>query len=281
MLTARPLADTFGAEIQGTRLTADMDDETFSAVQRAWADHELLLFRGQDLTEENLVAFSGRFGKLEIHVRQEWLSPDHPEVLVLSNIVKDGKPIGGLANAEINWHYDQIYLPRPAVGSLLYGVSVPPEGGSTYFADMCGVYAALPERIKTKIEGRKAVQSYDNFNTDHTIKTKDEIKKKTPDVAHPVVRTHPITGRPALYVCPGMTTEIIGLDEQENRAVLDELFEFSVQPQFVYRHDWQVGDAILWDNACTMHRRDDFDNKYERLMKRTTILPPDDLAVPF
>ena len=281
MLQTRPITDTFGAEIQDIQLTADMDDTIFGKIRESWADHELLLFRGQNLSEGDLIAFSRRFGKLEIHVRQEWLSRDHPEVLVLSNMKVDGKPIGGLANSEINWHYDQIYLPRPAVGSLLFSVSIPPEGGSTYFADMCGAYAALPSQLKSKVEGRQAVQSYDNFSTGHTIKTKDTIKKKTPDVTHPIVRIHPITGRPALYVCPGMTTQIVGLDEDENRAVLDELFAFSTQPEFVYRHDWQVGDAILWDNACTMHRRDDFDNKYDRLMKRTTILPPEHLAVPF
>jgi len=281
MLQTRPITDTFGAEIQDIQLTADMDDTIFGKIRESWADHKLLLFRGQNLSEGGLIAFSRRFGKLEIHMRQEWLSRDHPEVLVLSNMKVDGKPIGGLANSEINWHYDQIYLPRPAVGSLLFSVSIPPEGGSTYFADMCGAYAALPSQLKSKVEGRQAVQSYDNFNTGHTIKTKDTIKKKTPDVTHPIVRMHPITGRPALYVCPGMTTQIVGLDEDENRAVLDELFAFSTQPEFVYRHDWQVGDAILWDNACTMHRRDDFDNKYDRLMKRTTILPPEHLAVPF
>jgi taurine dioxygenase len=280
MLQCRPLTDTFGAEIQGIQLTADMDDATFNEVRQSWADHELLLFRGQNLSEDDLIAFSRRFGKLEIHVRQEWLSHDHPEVLVLSNMKVDGKSIGGLANSEINWHYDQIYLPRPAVGSLLFSVAIPPEGGATYFADMCGAYDALPSHLKSKIEGRQAVQSYDNFNTGHTIKTKDAIKKKTPDVTHPIVRVHPITGRPALYVCPGMTTLIVGLDEDENRAVLDELFTFSTQPEFIYRHDWQIGDAILWDNACTMHRRDGFDDKYDRLMKRTTILPPEHLAVP-
>lgn len=280
MQRKRPLTPTFGAEIQDIQLTADMDDLTFAAVRDAWAAHELLLFRNQNLSEEDLIAFSQRFGKLEIHVRQEWLSSEHPEILVLSNMKKDGKSIGGLANSEINWHYDQIYLPRPAVGSLLFSVTIPPEGGSTYFADMCGVYEALPERLKSKINGRKAVQSYANFNSDHTIKTKDAIKKKTPDVEHPIVRVHPVTGREALYVCPGMTTQIIGLDEQESRSVLEELFEFSTQPEFVYRHNWQVGDALLWDNACTMHRRDDFDDKYDRMMKRTTILPPEDRAVP-
>ena len=281
MLRTRPLTDTFGAEIQDIQLTADMDETLFAEVRQAWADHELLLFRAQKLTEDDLIAFSRRFGKLEIHVRQEWLSQDHPEVLVLSNMKVDDKPIGGLANAEINWHYDQIYLPRPAAGSLLLSVSIPPEGGSTYFADMCGVYDAMPSRLRAKIEGRQAVQSYANFNSDHTIKTKDAIKKKTPDVTHPIVRMHPITGRPALYACPGMTTQIVGLEDKESRAVLDELFAFSTQPEFVYRHDWQVGDAILWDNACTMHRRDDFDDKYDRLMKRTTILPREHLAVPF
>lgn len=280
MLQCRPLTGTFGAEIQDIQLTADMDDATFNEVRQSWADHELLLFRGQNLSEDDLIAFSRRLGKLEIHVRQEWLSQDHPEVLVLSNMKVDGKSIGGLANSEINWHYDQIYLPRPAVGSLIFSVAIPLEGGATYFADMCGAYDALPSHLKSKIEGRQAVQSYDNFNTGQAIKTKDAIKKKTPDVTHPIVRVHPITGRPALYVCPGMTTLIVGLDEDESRAVLDELFTFSTQPEFIYRHDWQIGDAILWDNACTMHRRDDFDDKYDRLMKRTTILPPEHLAVP-
>lgn len=281
MLKTRPLTASFGAEIQDIQLTADMDDETFAAIQQAWADHELLLFRQQTMMDDDHVAFSRRIGKLEIHVRQEWLSKTHPEILVLSNMKVDGKSIGGLANSEINWHYDQIYLPSPAVGSLLLGKTIPPEGGSTYFADMCGVYEALPQHLKDKIDGRQAVQSYDHFNTDHTIKTKDAIKKKTPEVTHPMVRTHPITGRRALYICPGMTTEIVGLEDDDSRKILDALFEFSTQPEFVYRHDWQVGDALLWDNACTMHRRDDFDDKYDRMMRRTTVLLPDNLAVPF
>ena len=281
MLTISRLKESFAAEVSGIRLTPDMDDATFGAVKKAWADHELLLFRGQDLSEEDLVSFSRRFGKLEIHVRKEWLTTPHPEVLVLTNMKKDGKPMGGLSNDEITWHYDQIYLPRPAVGSLLYSVIIPPEGGSTYFADMTAVYAALPQRLKNIVDGCLAVQSYAHFNARHDIKTAEIIRKKTPDITHPAVRTHPITGRKALYICPGMTTELKGVDPDVSRRTLDELFEISTQDEFVYRHDWQLGDALLWDNACTMHRRDTFDNSHDRLMHRTTILPPDELAAPF
>ena len=281
MVSTRQLTKTFGNEIKNVKITADMDDALFHQVINIWNQSGILLFRGQNLSDDNLVEFSRRIGKLETHVREEWLSQTHQEILILSNIKKDGKTIGGLSNSEINWHYDQIYLPKPAVGSLLTSVIIPPEGGSTYFSDMCSAYENLPEDTRQKISKLQAVQSYANFNQGHTIKTKNTIKNKTPDVTHPMVRTHPITGRKSLYICPGMTTSIVGLSKSDSTLLLRYLFDFSTQKRFVYRHDWEVGDAILWDNACTMHRRDDFNNKHDRLMKRTTILPPDSLATPF
>jgi len=280
MLLTKQLTKTFGSEIQNIQITADMDEIVFQEIINVWNKSGIILFRNQKLSESDLVTFSRRIGKLEEHVRTEWLSDSNPEILVLSNIKKGGKMIGGLSNSEINWHYDQIYLPKPALGSLLTSVIIPPEGGSTYFADMCSVYNKLPDALRQKILKLKAIQSYENFNQGHTIKTKSAIKNKTPDVTHPIVRTHPVTGKKALYICPGMTTSIVGLSKTESDLLLKELFAFSIQPDFVYRHNWKVGDAILWDNACTMHRRDDFNNKYDRLMKRTTILPPDSVAVP-
>jgi taurine dioxygenase len=158
---------------------------------------------------------------------------------------------------------------------------LPKEGGATYFADMSSAYERLPASLRKTISGRKAVQSYAYFNQYNSVPTTSEQKKKTPDVEHPIVRTHPLTGRKALYICPGMTTRIVGLPDAESKAVLDELFGWCVRPEFVYRHDWKHGDAVMWDNACTMHRRDPFDPESERLMKRTTILPPAALAIPF
>ncbi len=277
----KPLGKTFGAEVCGIDLSMPLDAKAAQEVRDLWLAHELLLFRGQKLEEKNLVEFSRNFGPLEIHLRREYLSPENPEVLYVSNLKKEGRPIGILADTEVGWHYDQIYLPRPAVGSLLYSVIIPPDRGATSFADMSAAYAALPERTKERIEGRKAVQSYEAFNRSYSVPTSDEQRRKTPDIEHPLVRTHPYTGRKALYICPGMTTRIAQLDENESADLLAELFAWATQPRFVYTHTWQLGDALLWDNACTMHRREPFDGTQQRLMKRTTILPDPAVAAPF
>ncbi len=277
----KPLGKTFGAEVSGVDLSMPLDAKAAQEVRDLWLAHELLLFRGQKLEEKNLVEFSRNFGPLEIHLRREYLSPENPEVLYVSNLKKEGRPIGILADTEVGWHYDQIYLPRPAVGSLLYSVIIPPDRGATSFADMSAAYAALPERTKERIEGRKAVQSYEAFNRSYSVPTSDEQRRKTPDIEHPLVRTHPYTGRKALYICPGMTTRIAQLDENESADLLAELFAWATQPRFVYTHTWQLGDALLWDNACTMHRREPFDGTQQRLMKRTTILPDPAVAAPF
>ena len=281
ILSTRPLTKTFGAELTGIDLSEDHDNETIERVRSFWRTHKLLLFRGQELDESHLVRFSARFGPLEIHVRKEYLSSDHPEVLLVSNVKTKGKALGILSDHEVGWHYDQIYLERPAVGSLLYSVKIPPAGGNTYFADMHAAYEALPEETRNRIEGRTAIQSYEAFNRMYSEPTSKAQKKRTPDVEHPMVRTHPYTGRRALYICPGMTTQIVGLEKDESDALLAELFEWCVKPEFVYTHSWRKGDALLWDNACTMHRRDPFDGRHARLLKRTTILPDPDKARPF
>lgn len=277
----RKLAKTFGAEIEGISVVAEPTAESISEAKALWAEHKLLLFRGQDVSEEDLVGFSRQFGDLEIHVRTEYLSPQHPEILYVSNMKKDGKLVGILSDTEVGWHYDQIYLPRPAVGSLLAAHTLPSQRGNTEFADMAAAYAALPEDIKQQLEGKKATQSYEAFNRAYSVPTNDTQKRRSPDIDQPIVRTHPITGIKALYLCPGMTTKIVGLSESDSDEMLEYLFEWSVRPEFVYSHEWQAGDCLMWDNACTMHRRDPFDQNEARLMKRTTILPPAELAVPF
>ena len=277
----RPLGGTFGAEVSGIDLSKPQDAQAADEVRALWRRHALLLFRDQTLDEKQLVAFSRNFGALEIHLRREYLSPENPEILYVSNLRKDGRPIGILADTEVGWHYDQIYLPGPAVGSLLYAVIIPPERGATSFADMTAAYEALPEATKLRLAGRKAVQSYEAFNRAYSVPTNNEQRRKTPDIEHPLVRTHPTTGRKALYICPGMTIAISGLDQQESDDLLAELFEWTTQSRFIYTHAWKLGDALLWDNACTMHRREPFDSTQQRLMKRTTILPDAALATPF
>ena len=277
----RSLGQTFGAEVSGIRIGPHAGHDDVQAVKALWAEHKLLLFRAQEVSEADLVGFSRHLGELEIHVRTEYLSPEHPEILYVSNMRSGDRNIGILADSEVGWHYDQIYLPQPATGSLLCADVLPERGGDTYFADMNAAFVTLPPEVRQRLEGRKAVQSYEAFNRTYSVPTSEEQKKRSPDIEHPMVRTHPVTGEPALYICPGMTTRIVGMEPSESEEMLDYLFEWSVRPEFVYRHQWQPGDCLLWDNACTMHRREPFDPAQKRLMKRTTILPPTELARPF
>ena len=281
MYSTRSLSATFGAEVLDFQLTDDPDGADVIAIRELWSEHKLLLFRNQSFDEAALVGFSSKFGALEIHVREEYLSPEHPEILYVSNIERDGKRIGILSDNEVGWHYDQIYLPKPAVGSLLMADTLPPEGGNTEFADMCAAWDALPEETRHRLDGALANQSYEAFNQAYSVPTNTKQKARSPDIHHPIARTHPITGRKALYLCPGMTTEIVGWDTAESEEMLSFLFDWTTKPEFVYSHAWQPGDALMWDNACTMHRRDPFDPQHDRLMKRTTILPPAERAVPF
>lgn len=278
--TLRELTPTFGAEITGFDLGREHGAVEIAEIRRLWQRHQLLLFRGQSLGEPDLVRFSATLGPLEIHLRTEYLSRENPQVLYVSNIVENGRRIGILSDNEVGWHYDQIYLPKPAVGSLLHAVVLPERGGNTYFADMSAAYERLPDDVKARLEGRRAVQSYEAFNRVYSVPTSEVQKRKSADIDQPMVRTHPYTGRRALYLCPGMTTRVLDMDEDESDALLQFLFEWAVREEFVYMHVWQPGDALLWDNASTMHRRDPFDPTERRLMKRTTILPDPSRAVP-
>ena len=216
MYATRPLSQSFGAEVLGFQLSGTPSGEDIIAIRKLWAEHKLLLFRGQSFDEAALVAFSRQFGDLEIHVREEYLSPEHPEVLYVSNIERDGRRIGILSDNEVGWHYDQIYLPKPAVGSLLMADTLPPEGGNTEFADMSAAWEALPAGTRAKLDGCLANQSYEAFNSAYSVPTNNKQKARSPDIHHPIVRTHPVTNRKALYLCPGMTTEIVGWDATES-----------------------------------------------------------------
>lgn len=280
-LEVRPLTETFGAEVLGVALSGEISLDTLAEIKALWLRYGVLLFRGQSMSKDEHIGFSRLIGPLETHLREEWLNDTHPEILQITNIRKDGKATGALADGEVGWHFDQIYLPKPAIASLLYSIKIPPVGGGTHFADMTSAYARMPQHLKQIVDGRNAIQSYVAFNLMYSTDTNAKQTNMTPDIAHPLVRTHPYSGRKALYVCPGMTVKICGLPDDESRTVLDELFAWQVREEFVYRHDWALGDGVLWDNACTMHRRDDFDGTHERLMYRTTILPQPDRAIPF
>ena len=279
-LETRPMGQSFAREIIGLRLWEPQDDPTIDELRALWADHPVLVFRRQALSEDELADFSACFGPLERTVRTDWASPVRPEVSLISNL-KDAqaRPIGGLGDGEIQWHSDQSYMKEAATGAMLYALELPPEGGTTSWVDLCAAYAGLPAGLKRAIDGKRAVFSYAKRlagyqGVDRVIS--EEAKRKTPPVLHPLVHTHPVTGKPALYLDSTTTIGIEGLDDAPGDALLEEIYESATRPEFVYRHHWQVGDALLWDNGFTMHRREPFDPSARRLMKRTTMFLPRD-----
>ncbi len=273
------LAETFVGEVSGVDLSR-LDDAATTAIKEAWLAHKVLVFHGQQLDEDALVAFAERLGDVEIHLRQTRTS-GRREVLLVSNIKEDGKPIGRLGNQELNWHMDQIFMAQPTAGTILYAIEVTPEGGDTWFCDLAAAYDALPPGLKAKVEGRSAVHSAATADRRVGIQLTEEQRLQAPEIVHPLVRTHPLAGEKGLYFSMNHTARIDGLSEEESLPLLEELRAHATQPRFVYAHRWQVGDLVLWDNAATMHRRDPFPDQYPRLMRRVGFNFPADLRTPF
>jgi taurine dioxygenase len=265
----RPLSPALGAEIVGADLNGPMDAATFDHILNAWHAHLVLLFRDQQLSEEDEVAFAQRFGEpAQIHTKQFVRS--HPAVMLISNIREDGKPIGALPDGEMHFHSDHCHQEKPAKASMLYALEVPRQGGNTLFANAYRAYETLPDDIKRRIDGRRALNAYDYDSA--ATKRGTRLADGVPRYSHPVVRTHPATGRKALYVNRLMTVAIEGLPEHESDEILELLFAHQEQRQFVYEHVWRAGDLVMWDNRCTLHARTDFSPDERRLMRRVTIL---------
>lgn len=278
-ITVRRLAPTFCGEVSGVDL-ARFDDDAVATIKSAWLAHKVLVFHGQALDEDGLVAFAARLGELEIHLRQTRTS-GRREVMLVSNKRENGAPIGRLGNQELNWHMDQIFMAEPTAGTLLYAVEVTPEGGDTWFCDLGAAYDALSAGLKDKVDGRRAVHSAATADRRVGIRLSEEQRTRAPEVIHPLVRTHPLAGAKALYFSLNHTARIDGMSEDDSLPILDELRRHATQPQFVYAHRWRVGDLVLWDNAATMHRRDPFPDHFARLMRRVGVNFPRDLRVPF
>ena len=264
-----PLSPAIGAEIIGVDLRNDIDDALAARMLDVWHQHLVILLRGQTLSEDDQVRFAERFGPpAKIHTPQ--FRRQHPAVMLITNIREDGKPIGALPDGEMQFHTDQCHQEIPAKASMLYAIEVPSVGGNTLFANAYLAYETLPDDIKRRIDGRKALNAYD-YDTAATVR-KAEVPDGAPCYAHPVVRTHPATGRKALYVNRLMTRRIEGLDPQEGEELLNLLFDHQEQPQFIYEHVWRPGDILMWDNRCTLHARTDFSAGERRLLRRVTIL---------
>lgn len=272
-LKFRPLHGEFAAEVIGAPPDLCVDDATLREIEVAWFCYGVLLFRGLDMTPTEHVAFSRRLGPLHIMVPSEFNLPDLPEVWVVGNAERDGKPLG-LRGAGMGFHTDGEDKIVPNAGSFLYAKIVPPDGGDTLFADMRAAYVALPDDVKQKIAGRRARFSRADM---HAINypsmrpyTAEELAAR-PDVYHPLVRRHDKSGAVSLYI-GRWACDIEGLPKDEGRAIVAWLQKFARQDRFVYRHLWRDGDAVLWDNRCTQHCATPFDEvRYTRLMHRTTL----------
>jgi taurine dioxygenase len=271
-----------GAEIRGADLARPVTDEDFAAIEAAFVKNGVVVFRDQTFTEEQHIAFSRRFGDLEIHVLKQYLHPRYPEILMISNVEKNGRRIG-VADAGRYWHTDLSYVREPSRCSLLYAREVPVAAdgrvlGDTLFASTAEAYDALPEAMKKRIAGLRAVHRYgdryDRMQTSGGVRDtlSEEQRRQTPDVVHPVVRTHAISGRKCLYVNEGFTVSLLGLPEDEARDLLTELCAHAHKPEFVYRHKWRKGDLLMWDNCQTQHLAvGDYALPQRRLMHRTTV----------
>src|SRR5207249_6612324 len=258
-----------GAEVTGVDLRRRLDEAGFAQILEAWHAHLVILLRDQNLSEDDQVRFAQKFGPLAtIHTKQ--FVRNHPAVMLISNIREDGKPIGALPDGEMHFHTDQCHQERPAMASMLYALEVPSTGGNTLFANGYAAYETLPDGMKRRIEGRKALNAYD-YETAAT-KRGTRLAPSVPSYAHPVVRTHPATGRKALYVNRLMTVRIEGLPAQESDELLATLFDHQERREFIYEHVWRAGDLLIWDNRCTLHARTDFSPNERRLMRRVTIL---------
>ena len=268
--TAAPLSPAIGAEIVDLDLRAPLDDVQFEAVLRAWHRHCVLLFRKQHLEAEDQLRFAGRFGELSKVINNHSKNSGHPSVMLVSNIRKDGQLIGGLPDGEMYFHSDQCYVERPIKATTLYAIELPRQGGNTLFANMYLAYETLPADVQRQIAGLKAMNVYD-YDNNPTMRG-STIREGVPHYAHPIVRTHPDTGRKALFVNRLMTDHILDMPRAESDRLLGFLFDHQEQRRFVYEHVWSPGDLMLWDNRCSLHARTDFDASERRLLRRVAIL---------
>jgi len=275
-IEVRSIGEALGAEVTGVDLARSLAAPVFAQIRQAWLDHLVIRFRSQRLSDSELLAFSRLFGELDPPGPNPYgmaFLPDHPEMNVISNIKADGVPIGGLGDGEAIWHADMTYVDRPPMAALLHALEVPPEGGDTYWANMYLAYETLPAKLKAAIHGRLAVHDGTYNSAGMLRKGYKHISdpREAPGARHPVVRVHPETGRQCLFLGRRRNSYIVGLPLAQSEALLDELWAHATQPQFTFRQQWRVGDVLLWDNRCTLHRRDAFDPAARRLMHRTQI----------
>ena len=292
MIVVNRLGAHLGAEISGVDLSRPLDSGSFEQIERAFYQHAVVVFRGQTLTPEQQIAFTRRFGELEHHVRRESCLARFPEILVVSNVLDAAGRAIGVQDAGRFWHSDLSYKREPSLLSALYALEVPVRDGralgDTSFASATAAYDALPDQMKRRLQGLRNVHSYRYYRAKNARAQAEEAAASgrrvhehtpdaqqlasVPDVEMPVVRTHPVTGRKALFVNEAHTSHLVGVGPDEGARLLAELYRHIARPEFLYRHRWQVGDLLMWDNCAVQHKANfDYQLPLRRLMYRTTV----------
>src|SRR5882762_5072858 len=270
-----PTGAALGAEVRGVDLRS-IDDATYATIYQAWLDHAVVLFRDQQLTDSDLIAFSRRFGALDQAPIQEngrRFVDGCPEIYVVSNVIENGVAIGSLGAGEAVWHTDMSYLPDPPKASVLHALEVPAHGGDTSFCSMYAAWDELPGGLQRRIEGLRVKHdgTYNSGGYTRQGVTPTDDPRTSPGTFHPLVYVHPETGRRGLYLGRRRHAYVEGLSLDDSGALLDEIWTEATRESLTWRHVWRVGDLVLWDNRCTMHRRDAFDPGARRVMHRTQI----------
>ena len=281
-------SEALGAEIRGVDLSQSVSEDVFEEIRAAWYEHLVLVFPDQQLTNEQHIEFSARFGPLEVHPSGKYVLKDYPELLLLTNKKNDKGGYVSLRDGGSVWHSDLSYMGEPSLGSLLYGIDIPEIGGDTEWANMYFAYEALPKTLKKRVEGLRAIHQFDQNDNPRlgpppgmTVdemkgsiweKKSPEIKARTPDVVHPIVRVHPETDRKALFVNRRFTTFVVDMEADEGESLLLDLFEYAERPEHIYRHKWNKHDLVVWDNRCTIHLAcGGFPDEQIRTMQRATV----------
>jgi alpha-ketoglutarate-dependent taurine dioxygenase len=272
-----PLSQACGAEIKGVDLKRPLSAATVAAIKEAWALHLVLVFRGQSITQDEQLRFASYFGDLgsrkkapePLRARAEGSRQDNEKVLLVSNIVEDGRPIGAFGEGEFWFHIDSGYTARPYRYTFLHALELPGTGGNTLFSNMYKAYDAVPAALKAALKGKRALHIHE-YNRSKQADTARDIGA-VPHFYHPVFITHPDTGRKSLFVDRLMTAKIEGLSEAESREILEQLYEIGECSQFIYEHVWRMDDFVMWDNRCIIHARTDFPKTERRLLRRCAV----------
>lgn len=275
-ITVTPISSSIGADVSGVDLSRPVPPDVFAQLRQAWSKHLVLRFRGQHLSDPELLAMSRLFGELDPPGPNPYGKPflvEFPEINVISNVKVDGQPIGNLGDGEAVWHCDMTYVELPPRAAFLHALEIPGAGGDTFWSNMYLAYEQLPQQLKRRIEGRRAIHDATYNSAGMMRKGMQPVTdpREAPGARHPLVIVHPDSGRPALYLGRRRNSYIVGMELQESEELLDELWAHATRPEFTMRQVWRQHDIVLWDNYCTLHRRDSFDPDARRVMHRTQI----------